>query len=175
MKTKKKKTNTYKFQSFAQRISNINITVFSQTGDKFHGIPENEKDTFIRETLEKLSEMNCSLDFISLYRELKPYVYSFNLLVFHKEKIIATLKHYLSVEGSFATKACLQLLASLSRDLSQDFYSIFEELFGVLIQLLKGKDAEIVEDTFVCLAYIFKCTWRYMVNEVDNIFRYTYF
>ena len=131
MKTKKKKLNTYKWQSFAQRINNINIDVFTQTGDKFHGIPDDEKDTFFRETLEKLGEMNCSLDFISLYREVKPYVRTFNMLVYHREKIVSVLKKYLALEGSFATKACLELLSAFARDLSQDFYPIFEELFDV--------------------------------------------
>lgn len=171
MKTKKKAINRYKFKSFAQRISNININVFTLTGDQFHGIPEDEKDTFFRETLEKLGEINCSLDFIALYKELKPYVRTFNMLLYHKDKVVASLKHYLALEESYATKACLELLATLSRDLSQDFYPIFNEVFDVLIKLIRTKDAEVVENTFVCLAYIFKCTWRYMVNEIDNLFK----
>ena len=167
----KKKNNTYKFQNFAERLSNVKIDVYRNVGAKIHEVPENDKDTFFRETLEKWEELNCSLDFTAFSRELRPYVQSFNQLVFHKEKVIATLKTYLSKEGSLAAEPCLDLLAQLARDLLNDFYPYFGEFFKILVSFMNTQDTALIENTFVCLAYIFKFMWRYMVNDGPNVFK----
>lgn len=171
MKKGKKKHNTFKFKNFAERISDVKIDVYQHLGVQTHEVPENDKDTFFRETLEKWSELNCSLDFTAFYREVKGFVQSFNQLVFHKEAVIELLKKYLINPESLAVEPSLDLLAQLSRDLLQDFYPYFEEFFYVLLNFLKGQDTAVIENTFTCLAHIFKFTWRYMITDLPNVFR----
>ena len=64
------------------------------------------------------------------------------------------------------------LLVQLARDLQTDFYRHFKDFFDLLVQLLSRytQDSEILESTFVCLAYIFKFLWRYLVKDIRLVF-----
>ena len=172
IKNIKKKKNTFKFQNFAERISNIKVDVYHSIGTKEHQFPENDKDTFFRENLEKWTELNCSLDFTAFYREIKRYVQSFNQLLFHKETVLEILKRYLSLKTPLALEPCLDLVATLSRDLLVDFCPYFEEIFTLLTGFLTTHDTDLIEHTFVSLAHIFKFIWRYLVADIKNVFKF---
>ena len=64
------------------------------------------------------------------------------------------------------------LLVQLARDLQTDFYRHFKDFFDLLVQLLSRytQDSEILESTFVCLSYIFKFLWRYLVKDIRLVF-----
>ena len=170
MKQGKKGKNTFKFQSFAERISNINIDV-QNIGKKSQSIPENERDTFFREKLEQWAELNCSLDFTDFYRQVKPLVASFHQLLYHKENVTNILKFFLQKEESLAIEPCLDLLGLLSKDLLKEFLPYLEDVFQILFSFLKKKDAQLIENTFVCFGHIFKNMWSYMVNDLASIFQ----
>lgn len=167
----KKTTNTFKFKSFSERIGNVNIDVHRNEVISSKDIPENDKDTFFRQCLEKWSELNCSLDFTEFYRKVKPYVQTFNQLVYHKKKVFEVLKEYLGKEESLAHEACIQLLTQLSRDLLDEFYAYFDQFFPILTKFLEKNDAKLIENTFVCFAYIFKFLWRWMVKDLRKSFK----
>ena len=50
------------------------------------------------------------------------------------------------------------LIATLSRDLRQEFYPFFPDIFVCLQRLLAnaGPDAVLIENIFACLSYLFK-------------------
>lgn len=171
MKKGKKLTNTFRFQNFAERIGNINIDIHRNTGVLKHEVPENDKDTFFRETLEKWMELNCSIDFTELYRKLRPLVQSFNQLLFYKNDVVNILQECLSKEKSLAFEPCLELLSQLAKDLQEDFYVYFEQFYPILIKFLKTQDTKLIEQTFVCFAHIFKFIWKCMVQNMSDVFR----
>lgn len=49
-----------------------------------------------------------------------------------------------------------RILVSLAKDLRDDFYPHFPRFLDILIKLLKTKDAERLEWTLICLAFLFK-------------------
>lgn len=172
MPTKGKKgSNTYRFQSFSEQIGNINIDVHRNNRITSKEVPDDDKDTFFRESLEKWAEINCSLDFTEFYRKVNPLVKSFNQLVYHKDRVIEIIKEYLTKKESLAHEACLELLAQLSKDLLDDFYAYFDELFPLLVKFLVTQDSKLIENTFICFAYIFKFLWRWMLKDLKNFFK----
>ncbi|XP_065645061.1 small subunit processome component 20 homolog isoform X3 [Hydra vulgaris] len=170
-KNVKKKHNRFKFQNFAERISNIKIDVYHNVGSKEHEVPQNDKDTFFRENLERWTELNCSLHFTLFYREIKRYVQSFNQLIFHKETVVTIIKKYLTLEFPLALEPCLDLVATLSKDLLIDFCPYFEEIFIILTGFLATNDTVLIENTFRSLAHIFKFIGRYLVADLENVFK----
>lgn len=171
MKKGKKLINTFRFQNFAERIGNINIDIHRNNVVPMHEVPENDKDTFFRESLEKWNELNCSLDFTQLYRKLRPLVQSFNQLIYHKNDVVEILQQCLEKDESLAFEPCLELLSQLAKDLLEDFYVYFERFFPILVKFLKTQNTKLIEQTFVCFAHIFKFIWKCMIENLTDVFQ----
>ncbi|XP_066910089.1 small subunit processome component 20 homolog [Clytia hemisphaerica] len=167
----KKGDNTFRFQSFSEQI-NVSIDVHRNARLTSKEIPENDKDTFFRESLEKWAELNCSIDYTKLYRKLKPLSRSFNQLVYHKDQVVEILKEYLSKDESLAHEACVELLAHMSKDLLDEFYPFFDQFFPLLVKFLgNNQNTKLIESTFICFAYIFKFLWKWMLKDLKNFFK----
>lgn len=39
-----------------------------------------------------------------------------------------------------------------------------------MIEILNTKDTDVLEWTFVCLAYLFKNLWRYLIKDINVVF-----
>lgn len=63
-----------------------------------------------------------------------------------------------------------RLVVALARDLQKDFYQYYSEILTVLLELLNTKEAEQLEWTFTCLAYLFKFLWRPLSKDVSTVF-----
>lgn len=167
--------NRFKFQSFAQRIAKIKIDVVRQIGEERKQIPDEEQDTFFREALAKWTELNCTQDFVNFNREVKGLVQNLKQLLFHKDEVLNIISKHIKILKSNCLDALLDLLAQLARDLQYEIYPHFEVIFKILTKLLYSHDAAIIENTFVCLAYIFKYLWRYMLDDAPKIYGYVYY
>jgi U3 small nucleolar RNA-associated protein 20 len=62
------------------------------------------------------------------------------------------------------------LVVALARDLQQEFYLHYSEFVHNLIDLLNTKDADVLEWTFMCLAFLSKFLWRHLVKDVGIVF-----
>ncbi|KAG1667813.1 Small subunit processome component 20 [Nymphon striatum] len=91
-------------------------------------------------------------------------------LVLRKDDIISALTKALSNPDSSALDAALELVVALAKDLQEDFYQHFPEIFNILIGLLQSKDVDLIEQTFCCLSYLFKALWRYMKKDIRNVY-----
>lgn len=63
-----------------------------------------------------------------------------------------------------------RLLVAVAKDLRKEFYIYYEDVLNVLLELLNTNNAEQLEWTFTCLAYMFKFLWRSLVKNVKNVF-----
>lgn len=63
-----------------------------------------------------------------------------------------------------------RLLVAVAKDLRKEFCAYYEDVFNVLIDLLNTKNAEQLEWTFTCLAYMFKFLWRPLVRNINKVF-----
>ncbi|XP_078326712.1 small subunit processome component 20 homolog isoform X1 [Crassostrea virginica] len=169
---KSKAENTFKFQSFTERIAGVNIDVIHKI--RHHDDTPDETSTYFCEALQKWSELNCTEHFTNFRKEISERVQTFAQLVHHKEEIISALKTNLVVPDSLALGALLNLLVQLARDLQTDFYEYFHDFFDILVGLL-GKNAqnpELLEQIFSALSYIFKFLWRYLVRDIKDVYQY---
>lgn len=161
--------NRFKFQSFSQRIAKIKIDVVHKIGEA-REVPDEEQDTFFRESLSKWSELNCTQDFVHFYKSVKALVQNLKQLLFYKDKVFEILCDHLSQRNSACLDALLDLMAQLTRDLQNEIYPYFPKILSTLTHLLDSREADVIENTFVCLAFVFKYLWRYMINDSSNIF-----
>ena len=169
---KRKETNTFKFQGFAERISNVKIDVAHRL-EKRSETPD-DADTFIGESLAKWDDLNCTAHYQQFSSKLKPLVGSFAQLIHHKQEVVSLIQQHLQVPNSLALKALLDCVVQLARDLQSDFYPHFRDVFKVLVSLLSShaQDVEVLEEIFTALSYLFKFLWRYMVKDMAEVYRY---
>ncbi|EDO33281.1 predicted protein, partial [Nematostella vectensis] len=166
----KKDKNTFKFQRFAERVSNIRLDI-SHRVEKRTESPD-ETETFCYESLLKWRELNCTLHFQQAARELQPLVQTLAQLVHHETQVIEILKKHLQISDSLALEPLLDFLVNLARDLQNDFYPYFKDFFHILVRLLSvnSQDSALLEQVFSALGYLFKFLWRYMIKDMDNVY-----
>uniref|UniRef100_M3ZWC6 UTP20 small subunit processome component n=1 Tax=Xiphophorus maculatus TaxID=8083 RepID=M3ZWC6_XIPMA len=175
MKTKSKSSyhkseNTYRFLTFAERLANVNINVVHRIDRT--GANAEEVETYFSEGLTKWRDLNLTEHFATFLKEVSNKSQSFNMLVFHQESIVESLKTHLGVKNSLAYQPLL-LVVQLARDLQTDFYPHFPDFFLLLTSLLDTKDTEVLEWAFTCLSYLYKYLWRLMVKDMTNIYLYS--
>ncbi|XP_069376458.1 small subunit processome component 20 homolog isoform X3 [Paralichthys olivaceus] len=163
-----KSENTFRFLTFAERLSNVNIDVVHRI-DRTGSYAE-EVETYFSEGLTKWRDLNLTEHFTTFSKEVSNKSQSFNMLVFHQETIVGTLKTHLAVKNSLAYQPLLDLVVQLARDLQTDFYPHFPDFFVLITSLLETKDTEVLEWAFTCLSYLYKYLWRVMVKDMTNIY-----
>ncbi|XP_068083874.1 small subunit processome component 20 homolog [Anabrus simplex] len=166
--TRHKRSNTFKFQPFAERIANIDIDVFHRVGHKFED-DSDENDTFLHQSLQKWNVLNLSESYESLKADL-PCVQTLPLLLNQKHEVVSVLQKHLEIKHPLCLQALLEFVVALVRDLQNEVYPFYPELLHRVIDLLATKDAEQLEWAFTCLAYMFKFLWRYLVKDVATVF-----
>lgn len=169
---KSKEKNPFKFQGFCERIANIKVDISHRVERTASELGE-ESDTFCKEALDKWIELHCTVHFQDFLKEVRPLVQTLAQLIHHKNQIISVLMKHLLIQETLALEPLLDFMVQLARDLQNDFYPHFEELFKVFTTLLSRNalNSEALEQIFMCIGYLFKFLWRYMVKDMDNVFR----
>ncbi|CAN7995062.1 unnamed protein product, partial [Ixodes hexagonus] len=91
-------------------------------------------------------------------------------IILRKDALVDILKENLANLDNRALDAVLELTVALARDLQRDFYVYFPDILRLVCGHLATQDTDILERLFVCLAYLFKFLWRYMVEDIDAVF-----
>ncbi|XP_015925192.1 small subunit processome component 20 homolog [Parasteatoda tepidariorum] len=164
-----KNSNTFRFQTFAERISSITIDVIHDYR-KISSTPD-EADTFFKEAFEKWIDLNFTLDYENLRKDIGVEIQTLSQIVFRKDEIIEILLKHLSKTESLALDAILELVVALARDLQHDFYPYFPKFFSSITFHLTTNDTDLLEKLFTALAYLFKFLWKYMIKDIENVYR----
>ena len=82
-----------------------------------------------------------------------------------------TLVEYIGMADPLSIQPVLDLTVQLSRDLQVDFYPHFPQIFQAITKLLDTQDTTVLEWSFQTLSYLFKFLWRYMLKDLDNIYK----
>lgn len=61
-------------------------------------------------------------------------------------------------------------MSTLSRDLRSEFYPYFDRVFAVLVNLINPNDPELLENIFVCIAYLLKYLLKQMIQNLSTVF-----
>lgn len=64
-----------------------------------------------------------------------------------------------------------RILVSIAKDLRDDFYPHFPRFLDILIKLLNTKDAERLEWTLICLAFLFKILKPYLKKDIAVVLK----
>ncbi|XP_064199288.1 small subunit processome component 20 homolog [Anguilla rostrata] len=171
MKTKSsyhKSENTFRFLTFSERLANVNIDVIHRIDRT--GSYDEEVETYFFEGLTKWRDLNLTDHFTAFLKEVIHKSQSFNLLVFHQQSIVESLKTHLRVRDSLAYQPLLDLVVQLARDLQVDFYPHFQDFFLIITSMLETQDTELLEWAFTCLSYLYKYLWRLMVKDMSQMY-----
>ncbi|XDV24664.1 hypothetical protein PO909_028779 [Leuciscus waleckii] len=161
-------TTSIKFATFSERLAKVNIDVIHRI-DRTGSYAE-EVETYFYEALIKWKDLNLTEHFMMFFREVSSKSQSFNMLVFHQNVIVESLKTHLAVKNNMAYQPLLDLVIQLARDLQMDFYPHFSDFFIIITSILDTQDPEVLEWAFTCLSYMYKYLWRLMVKDMDKIY-----
>ena len=173
------KQNRHRWQSFNERLEGVKVDVLRRTGrDSERGnrslLDEEFDEDFgshFEAQLAKRGELNLTGDFSGFLREVQDKVGSLALVLHNKEAILEALLARLAVKGSLAIEPLCACLAALARDLRQEFYPfLLPRVLPVLLAILDVQSAEVLEDVFSCLAFLFKFLLRFVIDDFNAIF-----
>lgn len=159
------------FKSFADRVADIDIRRLAlyHIGHENEQLPEEENETFFHQTLKKWMVLNLSDEFGQFSRKVIKIV-TLPQLIHQKTFVLDLLLEKLSTATNLSLQPLLELLYVLARDLREGFYTDFQRVLDRLICLLNTQDAELLEWTLVCLAYLFKFLKSHLKKNMGVVF-----
>ncbi|XP_013199858.2 small subunit processome component 20 homolog [Amyelois transitella] len=168
---KHKTTNTFRFVPFAERINAIDIrhAALYHIEHAYTRQPE-ENETHFHLALQKWNVLNLTENFKKFRKEVLGIV-TVPQLLHKKEEVLEALEKYLKLEDQLCLQPLLEILVSLAKDLRNDFYPHFPRFLDILIVLLNTKDAERLEWTLICLAFLFKVLKPYLKKDIAIVLK----
>ncbi|CAH3906554.1 unnamed protein product [Pieris brassicae] len=166
---KHKTTNTFRFVPFAERINSIDI----RHAALYHIEHSNsqqpgENDTHFHLAIHKWHALNLTENFKKFKKEVFGII-TVPQLIHRKDDVLDLLEKYLNLEDPLCLQPLLEILVSVAKDLRNDFYPHFPKFLDILIKLLNTKDAEKLEWTLICLAFLFKILKPYLKKDTGAV------
>ena len=164
---KRSKTNTFRFQSFNERIEQISIKLGRSTSEP------HTADTHFSEALSHWTELNCTQHFVEFHRGVADKVQSHPQLLYYREEISDLLQQHLQGQDRLALQPILDLLVQFTRDLQDDFMPYFTKFFDILVRLLNvhHHDADVIEWIFTSLAKQFWFLRKFLIKDIQMVIR----
>ncbi|KAH8402361.1 hypothetical protein KR009_011583 [Drosophila setifemur] len=168
---KTKGTNTFRFKSFGDRVNEIDLRHLAlyHIGHRNEQLDEEENATYFQQTLQKWNVLNLTEEYNSVSKCFRRIV-TLPQLLHQKDFVVDLLLEHLSTATNLSQQPLLELLYVLARDLREEFYPYFQRVLDRLICLLNTQDAEQLEWTLICLAYLFKALKPYLKRNIGVVF-----
>ncbi|XP_020264631.1 small subunit processome component 20 homolog isoform X1 [Asparagus officinalis] len=163
----------FTFKSISQRIKEIDINVYKSL-DPLRSEPKSS--SFFLDSLLYWRELNTAEDFISFYEEMMPLVQTMPQILFHKDKIFSELIRRVNMKAQLSLEPILMLIASLSRDILQEFLPFLQRLTDCVVNLLTNGgryNPNILEQVFTSWQYIMMYLQKYLVKDVVDVLKIT--
>ncbi|KAJ1679300.1 U3 snoRNP protein, partial [Spiromyces aspiralis] len=161
--------NRYKFQSFRNRIEKLDVHVARRVVRNLDE-PKDDTGSYFGEALASWIELNCTSDFTSFCREVRPITTSLAQLLYHKDTVVDAVEKHITKPGSLALEPLLSLTTSLAQDLQEEFYPYYLRCMGWLIPLARSPDAAVVEWVYNTIAYLFKYLTKTILTDFNTTF-----
>ncbi|XP_012551247.2 small subunit processome component 20 homolog isoform X1 [Bombyx mori] len=168
---KHKTTNTFRFVPFSERINSIDIrhAALYHIEHAYSRQPD-ENETHFNLAIQKWHVLNLTDNFKRFKKEVFGII-TVPQLLHKKVEILEILEKYLKLEDQLCLQPLLEILVAAAKDLRDDFYPHFPKFLDVLIKLLNTKNAEQLEWTLICLAFLFKILKPYMKKDIAVILK----
>ncbi|XP_055858759.1 small subunit processome component 20 homolog [Episyrphus balteatus] len=169
-KRKTKETNTFRFKSFADRVTEIDIrrSALYYIGHANEELPEDD-ETYFHQTIKKWSVLNLTDEYNQFSKKCNGIV-TLPQLLHKKDFVVDHLLEKLSTATNLSLQPLLEILVVLGRDLREEFYPYFQRILDRLICLLNTKDPDQLEWTLICLAYLFKTMKPFLKRNISVVF-----
>lgn len=185
-------TNSIRFENLSQRLQKVNVDVVHRvhaTGSLDTGLSAapstGSLGCHFQDELEQRKDLDTASQFKRFYYEVWPLVQSLPELLHHKDKVVALLEDRISTVPPIILPSFLQLVSVLGRDLGDDLFSHFHQLFNCLLKRLdhvvfsgsmnatgKTPNPELTGQLFECFSYLIKYLLGKLVDEPDCMRQY---
>jgi len=159
----------FRFKSFTERISSINVDVYHRIG-RTQLEPSSEADSFFHQSLDEWKELDLSGHMSNFVKEVSPLIHSLPQILFHKDKLVEILLNHLKVKDSTSLKPLLNLSCLLARDLQDQFYPYCHKFFATFATLLDLSDPDLIEDIFQTMSYFLKFLQKILVDHIMEVY-----
>ncbi|KAL1872294.1 hypothetical protein VTK73DRAFT_1643 [Phialemonium thermophilum] len=127
--------------------------------------------SYLRNGLEKWSELNISRSFGAFRHELQPLTESLAQILHFEDRIMDLLAEYISLQLPESLEPLLDLLTAFAHDLGTRFEKHYPRALGLIVAIASTnsparQDVEVVEWTFAALAFLFKYLSRLLVPDL---------
>ncbi|XP_017786283.1 PREDICTED: small subunit processome component 20 homolog [Nicrophorus vespilloides] len=165
-----KADNVFKFQRFAERISQIDVDVVHKVPHRYEDQEEEEISSNFHKAIEKWDLLNLTESYELFKKEAKPRnIVTLPQLLHNKDHVVKTLIKHLKFNNILCQQPLLEIVSAVAQDLHNDFYEYYIDILDTLVGLLKTKESDLIEWTFQCLAKVFKILWRTLVKDIGRV------
>lgn len=127
--------------------------------------------SYLRNGIEKWSELNVARSFTAFKREVLPLAESLAQILHFENRIMDLLAKYLELQDAESLEPLLDLLTAFAHDLGVRFEKHYPRALGLLVTIAgKARDVEVIEWTFAALAFLFKYLARLIVPDLRPTF-----
>ncbi|KAK8088176.1 hypothetical protein PG997_003137 [Apiospora hydei] len=178
IKTRKGKSGTlhqknHRWESFTTKIAKLH-SLDPLRKVRRHDLDAEDLDvttSYLRNGLEKWSDLDISKGFTSFKREVRLFCESLPQILHYEDKIMDLLEKYISLQEKESLESLLDLMTAFAHDLGTRFEKHYARAL-VLIANIAGsrQDADVIEWTFASLAFLFKYLSRLLVADLRPTF-----
>ncbi|KAL4434124.1 hypothetical protein ABPG75_000565 [Micractinium tetrahymenae] len=165
---KPKRQKRFKFQTFEQRVQNVEVDVYRSLGPK-RAEPLPGCTSFFQEGLAKWRELCSAAHWLDAAAELAPLSQSLAQLLHHRDEIVGgVLLPRLRMEAALSLEPLLELIGTLARDLQQDYLPVLDAVLAALADLVDeglDREPELLQHLFACLSLICKHLVKVLSSE----------
>ncbi|KAF2730764.1 HEAT repeat protein-like protein [Polyplosphaeria fusca] len=162
----------HRFESFSQRIAKLKIEPVRRGRSTY--IDDEELDSafsYFKNALGEWGDLNISEAFTSFARRVAPLCESLPQILHHHGRIHDLLMEYIERGDKWSEEPLLSLVTHLAHDLGQGFEIHFERTVKTVSHLAAThQEAEVIEWSFSCLAWLFKYLSRHLVSDLRPVF-----
>lgn len=165
-------TRKHRFESFNQRISNLNIDPIRRSRrNEVEADDLTETASFFKASLDRWKDLNLSENFTSFVREVGPICNSLTQILHYNQRVFDVLVIYIGKRDSLSLEPLLDLLSNFAHDLGVRFEGHFLKAVTLLGSLAaEHADIDAIEWSFTCLAWLFKYLSRLLVPNLRPLF-----
>ena len=166
-------TQKYRFQSFSQRISKLNVDPIRRSRPVDLDSTDLSTSTlFFKTALDRWKDLNLSENFTGFVREVHPMCDSLPQILHYHQDVMSIIAHYIGKCDALSLEPLLDLLANFAHDLGARFESHFGAAVNLVASLAATHPAvEVIEWSFGCLAWLFKYLSRLLVPDLRPLFQ----
>lgn len=164
--------NRFKFTSFSEKLRSIDVDVIHSV----HASALNQSldaDSYFLSGLMKWRSLHHTQEFNEFSNEVFQYCKTFNMVLYHKDKIIKMLMGRILVPNTPAYEPFIGLAISLAKDLRSEIYEYFPDIINSIIYLVKNskENAHLIEVSFNGIGFLIKYLKKELISNIMETFK----